>query len=170
MCFPAVAAAIPAAISSITTALAPYATAIQAAGTVASTVGTVYAAQSAAAQGEYNAKVAEVNASTARAEGNAQAEAIRDRYRRAKGEAMGAAAASGVDPTQGSAALVINEDLGKNRWLDEMTAVWNKDTEAQASMNQAADLKAQAKSTRRGGYLSGGATLMTGLSRMNRIT
>jgi hypothetical protein len=188
MCFPAVAAAIPAAMSAIgsaaasavstlatagTTAagaLAPYASGLQAAGTVASTVGGVAAAQAQAQQNKFNAKVAKVNANTALQEGRSQAEMIRERYRKAKGQAVADAAASGIDPSSGSAALLINDEMGRNQYLDEMTALWNKGTEATAHLNQAADLKAQAKATKRGGYLSAGSTLLTGMSRMGRIS
>jgi hypothetical protein len=177
MCFPAVAAAIPAAMSALAsagttaaTALAPYASGLQLAGTAASAVGTVAAAQASAQQNKFNAKVAKVNAETALQEGRSQAEMIRERYRKAQGQAMADAAASGIDPSTGSAALLINDEMGRNQYLDEMTAVWNKGTEATAHMNQAADLKAQAKATRKGGYMSAGSTLLTGLSRLNRIS
>ena len=145
MCFTGVEFAI---ISAITTA-------------ASSVVGGVAAKQ----QADYNAKVAEINAATARQQGQAEADRIEDQYERQRATQRVAALKSGVDPGYGSAALIIDQETERNSWLDQMTTVWNRETEAVGYQNKAKAFKAEGKSKMIGGIMSGAGSLIGGMGK-----
>jgi hypothetical protein len=132
---------------------------------IMSAVGTVVSSQAQAKQMEYNAKVAEINANTARQQGQYEADRIEDEYQRRQATQRVAALKSGVDPSYGSASLVIDQETARNSWLDQMTSVWNRETQAVGFENKAADLKAQSKSTKIGGYMSAGSSIIGGFGK-----
>lgn len=132
---------------------------------VTTAVGTVVTGQAQAKQMEYNAKVAEINAQTARQQGEYEADRIEDEYQRKQAQQRVAALKSGVDPGSGSAALIIDQETSRNSWLDQMTTVWNRETQAVGFENKAKDLKAQASSTKTGSYISAASSLIGGMGK-----
>ncbi|MEW5705087.1 MAG: hypothetical protein AB1781_10970 [Pseudomonadota bacterium] len=108
-------------------------------------------------QMQYNADVALANAETARREGQREQERMVEGSRQLQSTITAQAAKAGVNPNTGSAALVASA-AHSNAWLDWMTALWNKETEAVASENKATDLRYQADYTVRS------AEAATGLS------
>lgn len=138
------------------------------AGTVVSTASAVAGGVAANQQAKYGAAVAEENARAARMEGTAKAEAIAERYDRLRGQQRAQAAASGVNPTAGSAALIINQETGRNEYLDTMSALWNANSQATAYQNEAAGLRASGRNSRNASYIDAGATFLTGLGGMRR--
>lgn len=132
---------------------------------VVSAAGSVVGAQAQANQMKYNAEVAEINAKTARQQGQYEADRIEDEYQRRKGAQRVAALKSGFDPQYGSAALIIDGETERNSWLDQMTSVWNRETQAVGFENKARELRANAKSTMIGGYLQAGSSILGGLGK-----
>lgn len=132
---------------------------------VTTAVGTVVTGQAQAKQMEYNAKVAEINAQTARQQGEYEADRIEDEYQRKQAQQRVAALKSGVDPGSGSAALIIDQETSRNSWLDQMTTVWNRETQAVGFENKAKDLKAQASSTKTGSYISAASSIIGGMGK-----
>lgn len=107
---------------------------------------TLLTAEGQANQMQYNADVALMNAKTARYEGLSVAERLQGEADAITGAQRAGYAASGINPGVGSAALV-QADSHANAWLDWMTALWNKETEAVGLENKATDLRTQASYT-----------------------
>lgn len=137
-------------------------------GAAVSAVGSMAAASAGAAQDKYNAQVARINANTARQTGQADAARITDKYDKLEGQQRVAAAKSGIDPSSGSAALIIAQENARNSWLDTSNAIWNKETEAVGYENKARDLEAQAKAKKQAGMFSAGSSFLSGLTRSMR--
>lgn len=135
-------------------------------GTVVSAIGTIASAQAQASQMEYNAKVAEINARTARQAGLANADAKEDEYQALRGRQRAAAAAAGVNPASGSAALIINDKSYRDEYLDTANIIWDAETQAVGYENKAKDLRAQAKSTKTAGFIGGASTILGGFSKL----
>ena len=133
-------------------------------GSAVSAAGAAAQANAQANQMEYNAKVADINAKTARSEGLYEADKIDDKYDRIGGEQITAATKGGVVPGTGSAALLRFDDTVRNSWLDQSTAIWNKETEAIGYENKAQDLRAQASATRSAGKIGAAGSFLSGLS------
>lgn len=131
-------------------------------GTAVSAVGTIASAQAAAQQSEYNASVAEINARTARMQSAAQAEKIADEHDRIQGRNRAAAAKAGLNPASGSAALVIEQEGGKQAWLDTVGELWRGATEGTAYDNKAAQERKNAKAQRQAGYFSAASSMLSG--------
>lgn len=128
-----------------------------------SAVGAMAAGNAQASQAEYNAQVARINAQTARQEGQAQSERIGAKHDTTRGQAVAAAGKAGVDPFSGSAAQVIFQEGGENRYLDQQNAIWNKQTEAIGFENKAKALDADAKNARKGAMFGAAGSFLTGL-------
>lgn len=133
-------------------------------GSAVSAIGAQAQANAQASQMEYNAAVARINRDVARRQGLSESERIARRYRTITGQQTSAYGRAGVVPTSGSAALVLGE-TARNDWMDQSTAIWNRETEAIGFENKARDLEAQAKATRKGGGLAVASTFLTGLGR-----
>jgi hypothetical protein len=133
-----------------------------------SAAGSMASANAQAQQAEYNAAVARINRDTARLQGSSEADRLAQKYRGIEGQqvaAYGRDGRGGVLPTSGSAALVRGE-TGRNAWLDESTAIWNRETEAIGFDNKAKDLEAQAKAARQAGAIGAAGSFLTGLGRV----
>lgn len=119
-------------------------------------------------QMQYNADVAIANAETARREGKFEQERLVEQGRQLQGKITTTAAKGGVNPNTGSAALVASA-AHANSWLDWMTALWNKETEAVANENKATDLRYQAdytvKSAEAATGLSAGGSFISDLNK-----
>ena len=119
-------------------------------------------------QADYQAKVAERNALAERMKGAAEAERIAGKYDRIRGQQAAAAAASGVDPTAGSASLIINQATAKNEALDTMSALWNAESSADAFAAQAKGYKMAGSNAQTAGFIQGPTSFLQGLTSMRR--
>lgn len=133
------------------------------AGSMVSAIGAQSQANAQAAQMEYNAQVAKINARQARFEGLAKQEDIGYKADRREGEAIAAAAKGGVDPFYGSAANVIFGEGGFAEATDKSRAYIGAESEAVAQENKARDLEAQAKSTRKAGSFAAAGSFLSGI-------
>lgn len=133
-------------------------------GSAVSAAGAMAQAQAQADQANYNAKVAEINAKTARQQGQFEADKMEDEYARARAQQRVAALKSGVDPGQGSAALLIAE-TDSNSWLDQTTQIWNRETEATGFENKAESFKMEARAAKIGGYFNAASSMIGGLAK-----
>lgn len=136
---------------------------------VVSAAGTIASGQAQAQQMEYNAKVAEINARTARQQGEAEAERLSAEAQRKTATQRVAALKSGVDPGAGSASLVIDDETAKVSWLDQATAIWNRETQATGFENKAKELKAQASATKAGSYISAAGSILGGMGKSKYV-
>lgn len=133
------------------------------AGSAVGAMGQKQQADAQANQLEHNATVARINARSERQKGMADQERINEKYGRQQSEGVAAAAASGVDPGYGSAALVIFGENAENRALDRNNAYISAEGAAVAHENKARDLSAQADSTRKGGKIAAAGSFLSGL-------
>lgn len=154
--------------------------ALGAIGAVASLAGSVVGAMGAKSQAdaqansmEYNATVAKINARTERQKGMVEQERLDMKYDKQRGEALAAAAGSGVDPYYGSAALTIFGEGALHRSMDKNMAYINAEGQAVGLENKARDLETQAAAARKAGsyaaagsFLSGVAGAVGGLGKM----
>lgn len=134
-------------------------------GAVVGAIGSIASAAAAAEQAERNAKIAEINAKTARQQGEFQADQIEDKYEGARAQQRVAAAKSGVDPGYGSASLIINDETERNSWLDQETARWNKKTEAIGFENKAESYRQEAKGIMIGGMFNAASSVIGGMAK-----
>lgn len=134
-------------------------------GMVVSAAGSLATAAAGAAAAKTNAAIAEENARAARMAGQAEADRINDKYDAAKATQRVNAIKSGADPGYGSAALIINQETERNSWLDQMTTVWNRETEAIGQENKAKALRQDAKGIMIGGVFKAGSSLLGGMSK-----
>jgi hypothetical protein len=132
-------------------------------GSAVSAMGAMAQADGQAKQAEYNAKVAEINARTARQQGSSEADKVEDKYQRLRAGQRVAAAKAGLDPSAGSAALVINQETTRNSELDQLTSIWNRETEAVGFENKAKDLRIQAQNAKTAGKFGAASSFLSGL-------
>lgn len=126
-------------------------------------MGASQQANAQASQMEYNATISKINARSERQKGYAEQEKIVDKGMRLQSEGIAAAGASGVDPTYGSAALVIFGENTENMAMDRNNAYVNAEGAAIGHENKARDLEAQASATRKGGKMAAAGTFLGGL-------
>ncbi len=132
-------------------------------GAAVSAVGAVAQASAQAQQAKYNAEVERINAQQARYKGAADQEAISHKYGKTQGEALSQAGASGIDPTFGSAALVIFGENAFGKSMDQNAAYINAETTAVAHENKARELDFQAKNARTAGMFGAASSFLSGL-------
>lgn len=128
-------------------------------------VGSLASASAASNQAKYNAKVAEINARTARQQGQFEADKIEDDYERARATQRVSAAKAGVDAGHGSAALIINQETERNSWLDQTTQIWNRETQAVGFENKAQQHRQEARAAKIGGYFSAASSMIGGMAK-----
>lgn len=106
--------------------------------------GKAAAASGLAAKGQadYEARVADHNATVTNMEGFAKSEAIGAEADKLQASQRAAAGASGVNPDVGSAAL-IQQETDKNKFLDQVSTLWNSQTQADSFKQQSAGLTIQ---------------------------
>lgn len=134
-------------------------------GAVVNAVGTLAGAAAQQQQAEYNAQVAKINAETARQQGQYEADRINDKYQRQQATARVQALKSGVDPGYGSASIIIDQETARNSWLDQMTSVWNRETQATGFDNKAKEYKMQANNAMIGGAFGAAGSLLGGVGK-----
>jgi hypothetical protein len=128
---------------------------------VVSAVGTVYSSNAQAAEMESQANTADANAKLERQKTNAAEEAQRRRMALIRGKERAAAAESGFDPNSGSLALLQIKSAGEME-LDALTKRYEGTLKSITYENEASQLRAEAKGTRRSGYVSAAATIIGG--------
>jgi hypothetical protein len=133
------------------------------AGAAVSAMGAIQAGQAQAAQANYNAKVAEINARTAQNTARAKADAQEDQYESLQAKQRVAALKSGLNPDAGSAALVINQETPRNQWLDMHNTLWEGKVEGMGLQNKAAGFRAEAKNAKTASYWGAASSIMGGL-------
>ncbi len=133
-------------------------------GSMMSAVGQQAQASAQAGQMAHNAEVARINARTARLQGVAEVERISTKYDRLEGTQVAGYGRAGIDPNSGSA-LLVRASSRRDEWLDQNTAIWNRETEAVGFENKARDLDAQAKATKKAGNIAMASTFLTGLGK-----
>ncbi len=122
-------------------------------------MGAASSANSQAGVSDYNAIVHDINAISKREQGVYEADLKQDKNKQERSAQRVAAAKSGVQIDGGSVARVIDQETTKNHWMDEMTTIWNRGTEAIAEENQARAKRAEAQAQRAAGKTS----MLTGL-------
>lgn len=133
------------------------------AGAIVSGIGAKQQADGQAAQMEYNAKVEKINARTAVQQGNAKQQQIGREFDKLRGQQIAAYAKGGIDPMQGSAAIVSVEETARDEWMESMNTIWNAETEQVGRLNKAKDLETQAANTRQAGKISMVSSIIGGV-------
>lgn len=132
-------------------------------GSVVSGIGAAQQADAQAKQDEYNAKVAKINARTERQQSFAKMEDIGAKYKKQRGQSIALASKGGVDPSYGSAALVIfggnafaeSVDKGRQYVAGESAAIGEE--------NRAKALEASAANHRQAGKIAMASSFLSGL-------
>lgn len=135
-------------------------TALTVAAGVASAGGQIQAAQSSAAMQRYNAAIADQNATLAGQEAFARQQRIRAEGERVLAAQAAAFGKAGAAPGTGTP-LLVAMGTAADVADDEQLAGWQGDVEAYSYRNQAAGLRAGAKSTLTQGYIGAGASLLS---------
>ena len=99
-------------------------------------------ARAAAQVAERDAIVEKINARTELQKASFEAEKTRAETRTQKAQQFARFAAAGLDPGQGSAALVVNETEQRGH-LDSMVQIWGGEATHTSHMNEAEDLVIQ---------------------------
>lgn len=136
------------------------------AGIVGSVVSGVGAAASANAQAEkdtYNAKVAKINARSERQQSYAKMEDIGRKYDIQRGQSIALASKGGVDPSYGSAALVIFGGNAFAESVDKGRQYVAGESAAVAQENKARELEYSAQQNRKAGQIAAASSFLSGL-------
>jgi hypothetical protein len=134
---------------------------LTAAGTAVSAVGAIRSAQAQQSSANYNAKIAEQNAATARMQGEAAAQAqSRDASRR-QGSAIALYGAAGVDAATGSPSDVL-ADSTREATLDNLTTKYNYNLRALGYMDQSQLDTAQGKNAMSAGWMNATSSILAG--------
>jgi hypothetical protein len=114
---------------------------------------------------DYQAKVAEINAASARQEGITQAGATRDQYQEVAGSQRAALAKSGVDINSGTSAT-LGLELQRREEVAAAVDIWRGRTEGVKFQNQAEAAKAEGKAAMTAGIIGGASSLIGGIANM----
>lgn len=133
------------------------------AGSAVSAMGAMSQANAQAQQDEYNATVAKINARSERQQGYAQQEQLGAKYDKMRGEAVAAASKGGVDPSYGSAALIIFGENAQMEAMDKGNTYTNAEGKAIGEENKAKAYEMSAQGHRQGGKLAAMGTFLGGI-------
>lgn len=133
------------------------------AGAAVSAMGAMAAADAKAKEDEYNAKVAKINARTERQVSFQKQEDIGMKYDRQRAQGVALASKANVDPSYGSAALVIfgenafaeNVDKGRQYLAGESAAIGEE--------NKAKAYELSAANNRQAGKIAAASSFLSGL-------
>lgn len=120
---------------------------------------SIYDGMAQSSELKASAQVADQNARTARLQANAKEDLIRRQSRQKLGEQRAAAAQSGFDPNTGSL-LDIQADSAGALELDALTTRYEGTLQALSFSTQADNMRRQAKSATRSGYLNAAGALL----------
>lgn len=132
-------------------------------GSVVSGIGAAQQAEAQAQQDEYNAKVAKINARTERQQSFAKMEDIGAKYKKQRGQSIALAAKGGVDPSYGSAALVIFGGNAFAESVDKGRQYVSGESAAIGEENRAKALEASAANHRQAGKIAMASSFLSGL-------
>lgn len=131
-------------------------------GAAVSAVGAIAAGNAQAAQAEHNAKIEKINARSRRWEGQKEREQLIEKYEAITGEQRAGFAASGVDPSFGSA-LDVFSDTQQAAGHDQNVSYVNAETKATAHENKAKEYEFEAKQARQAGAINAASSFLGGL-------
>ena len=129
-----------------------------------SAIGAKQQAEAQAQQDEYAAKVEKINARSRRWEGMKEQESIGDKYDRAQGQQIAAAAKGGVDPNFGSAALLIFGENHQDRLQDQDNTYLRAESAAMAHENKATAYEKSAENHRKAGKIAAAGSFLSGIA------
>lgn len=138
---------------------------LQGIGIAASAVGSIAGGISANNVANYNAKVAENNATAERQRAAYEADMTRDRVRQTIGAQRAAAAGSGLVGSQGTPVTVLG-DTAKQGELDVLARLYSGNASATAYQNDAARMRAEGRAQRTAGFMNAGTSLLSGFGKM----
>lgn len=133
------------------------------AGAAVSAMGQKQQADAQADRDEYDAKIAKINARSERQISYSKQEDIGAKYDKQRGQSIALASKGGVDPTFGSAALVI---FGENAFaenVDKGRQYIDGESRAIGEENKAKALEASAANHRQAGKIAAASTFLGGL-------
>lgn len=140
-------------------------TALQALGLVASVGGSLAGAQASQNVANYNAKVADNNATAERQRAAYDANLQRDQVRRVVGAQRAAGAASGLDITSGTPVAVLG-DTAKQGEMDVLARLYAGESAATAYSNDARRMRAEGKAQKQAGFINAGTSLLSGFGQL----
>ncbi len=141
-------------------------------GTVLQGIGAVASAGAAVAGGisannvaNYNAKVAENNATSAREAAAYDANLQRGRLRQVVGAQRAAAASSGLDTSSGTPITVLG-DTARAGEMDVLARLYSGEAQATAYQNDAQRFRAEGKAQKSAGFINAGTSLLSSFGSM----
>lgn len=140
-------------------------TALQAIGLGVSAVGAVAGGIQSQKVANYNAKVADNNAASARQDAAYEANLQREQNRRVIGAQRAAGAASGLDITSGTPVAVLG-DTAKAGEMDVLARLYAGESAAVGFNNDAARFRAEGKAAKTAGFINGGTSLLSGFGKL----
>jgi hypothetical protein len=142
-----------------------FAAALQGLGILTSVGGSILGGIQANKSAQYNAKVAENNATAETQRAAYEAGIQRDNVRRVIGAQRAAGAASGLDISTGTPVAVLG-DTAKAGELDVLARLYAGASAATAYQNDAARFRAEGKAQQTAGFINAGTSLLTGFGKM----
>ena len=140
-------------------------TALSVIGTLAGVAGSISAGKAAENTANYNAKVAENNATAERQRAAYEASITRDRVKQVMGAQRAAAASSGLDVQSGTPVAVLG-DTAKSGELDVLARLYGGESQATALQNDATMFRAQGKAQKKASMINAGTSLLTGFGKI----
>lgn len=138
---------------------------LQGVGILASAAGSVAAGNQANQVAQYNAKVAENNAASARQEAGFEANLARENIRRVIGAQRAAGAASGLDTTSGTPVAVLG-DTAQQGEMDVLARLYSGQAASVGFQNDARRMRAEGKAQKQAGFINAGTSLLSGFGKM----
>lgn len=132
-------------------------------GSVVSGIGAAQQANAQAERDEYNAKVAKINARSERQMSYAKQEDISRKYGKQQGEGVALSSKAHVDPTYGSAALVIFGENAFAKSVDMNRQYVAGESAAVGQENKARELEYSAAQNRQAGKIAMASSFLSGL-------
>lgn len=126
--------------------------------------GDLAAGQSAAAIGQYDQQVAQVNAQQALAAGQTNAAIIGTQVAQTEGQAQASYGAAGV--TMSGSPLAVMASIASQGALQQRLAMWTATQKAQSDLSQGAIANAQGQAAQTADEIKAGGTLLTGAAQL----
>ena len=140
-------------------------TVMSAAGTVAAAVGSIQQGRAAEATGEYNAQVAENNATAEKQRAAYDAGLISERKDKVRSAQEAGMAASGVDVGVGTPVAVLGDTEAQGE-RDVLARLYGGEVAATAAGNDANLFRAEGRAARKAGNIGAATSLMSGFGKM----
>lgn len=134
-------------------------------GTAVSAAGSIAAGIQSQKVANYNAEVAQNNATAERQRASYEADITRGRVRQVIGAQRAAGAASGLDVRSGTPIAVLG-DTAKSGELDVLARLYQGESAAVAYENDARRMRAEGKAAKIGGFINAGTSLLSGFGNL----